>query len=176
MNLRLQPAQEADLPTVAALMNAAFRGTATPQSWCVEAGYITGDRTNVLLLREEMAEGAHLLLVKDDAISALQGCVSLKAISAVRWYLGSLAVNPARQNDGLGRDLLAAAEQYAANHGARTVEMTVVNVRDTLIGWYQRRGYRLTGETRPFPYGDNRFGTPTREDLAFVVLERNLRQ
>lgn len=52
--------------------------------------------------------------------------------------------------------------------------MTVVNVRDTLIAWYIRRGYFLTGETEPFPYDDNRFGTPLRDDLAFVVLEKVL--
>ncbi len=52
--------------------------------------------------------------------------------------------------------------------------MTVVHVRETLILWYQRRGYTLTGETKPFPYGDNRFGTPLRDDLHFVVLEKVL--
>jgi hypothetical protein len=61
-------------------------------------------------------------------------------------------------------------------HGAGTIEMTVVNVRKSLISRYQRRGYRLTGKTRPFPYGDDRFGTPTRGDLEFVVLERHLRE
>ena len=50
--------------------------------------------------------------------------------------------------------------------------MTVVNVRDTLIAWYQRRGYALTGETKPFPYDDKRFGTPLRDDLYFVMLEK----
>ena len=52
--------------------------------------------------------------------------------------------------------------------------MTVLHVRDTLIAWYQRRGYTLTGETKPFPYDDNRFGTPLRDDLYFVVLEKHL--
>ncbi|MDB5739408.1 MAG: family N-acetyltransferase [Alphaproteobacteria bacterium] len=54
------------------------------------------------------------------------------------------------------------------------MEMTVIWVRDKLIGWYQRRGYVATGETRPFPYGDDRWGVPTRDDLHFVVLEKLL--
>jgi hypothetical protein len=58
--------------------------------------------------------------------------------------------------------------------GGRGIRMTVVNVRDTLIGWYMRRGYALTGETEPFPYGENRFGTPKPNDLHFVVLRRHL--
>jgi hypothetical protein len=52
--------------------------------------------------------------------------------------------------------------------------MTVIQVRDTLIAWYERRGYSLTGETKPFPYGDDRFGRPLRNDLHFVVLEKTL--
>jgi hypothetical protein len=61
-------------------------------------------------------------------------------------------------------------------HGAETIEITVVNVRDLLIAWYERRGYRRTGELRPFPYGDDRYGTPTRSDLEFVVLEKHLHE
>ena len=52
--------------------------------------------------------------------------------------------------------------------------MTVVQLRAELIAWYERRGYRPTGETRPFPYGDERFGTPRRDDLQFVVLHKRL--
>ena len=46
--------------------------------------------------------------------------------------------------------------------------------RDTLIAWYERRGYALTGETKPFPYDDPLFGLPQRPDLEFVVLEKRL--
>jgi hypothetical protein len=46
------------------------------------------------------------------------------------------------------------------------------NVRDALIGWYLRRGHRKTGETEPFPYGDDRFGAPLRDDLSFLLLEK----
>ena len=52
--------------------------------------------------------------------------------------------------------------------------MSVVNVRATLIAWYQRRGYVLTGETQPFPYDDQRFGRPLRNDLSFVLLEKQI--
>ena len=52
--------------------------------------------------------------------------------------------------------------------------MTVIDIRDTLLAWYERRGYRRTGETRPFPYGDERFGQPLRDDLCFLALEKDL--
>jgi hypothetical protein len=55
------------------------------------------------------------------------------------------------------------------------MEMQVIAQRDELIAWYERRGYALTGETRPFPYDEQRY-TPKREDLAFVVLAKGLQQ
>ena len=52
--------------------------------------------------------------------------------------------------------------------------MTVIVQRPELIAWYERRGYALTGERRPFPYDDERFGDPRRTDLEFAVLEKRL--
>ena len=176
MSVRLQLAKETDLAAIAAMMNAAFRGNAGDRSWSIEGGYITGNRTDESLLREEIAGGAQFLLARDDGTEALKGFVSLQMLSPQRWYLGSLTVDPARQNAGFGRELLESAEQYAVAHGAHTMEITVVNVRDALIAWYERRGYRRTGETRAFPYGDNRYGTPTRDDLEFFVFEKDLRE
>ena len=54
------------------------------------------------------------------------------------------------------------------------MEMTVIANRGELIAWYERRGYVLTGERRPFPLDDPRFGLPKTRDLAFVVLEKPL--
>jgi ribosomal protein S18 acetylase RimI-like enzyme len=180
MPLILRRADDADLPAIVKLMNAAFRGTGAVASWNTEAVYISGDRTSESLLRADLAEPGAVLLVasfvEDEATQALspQGCVLLKPISPETWYLGSLTIDPLLQKSGLGRALLSGAEEYAVEQGARTMQMTVVHVRDSLIAWYKRRGYHLTGETRPFPYGDTRFGVPLREDLAFVVLEKTL--
>ena len=174
MKLSLQTATDGDVQSIVTLMNGAFRGVEAERGWSTEAGYITGDRTNESLIREEIAGGAHFLLVHDPQTAVLQGCVSLKALSPETWYLGSLTVNPALQNSGLGRMLLKAAEDYASTHGARTMELTVVGIRDTLIAWYARRGYSRTGVVRPFPYGDERFGKPMRDDLEFVVFTKRL--
>jgi ribosomal protein S18 acetylase RimI-like enzyme len=171
MPIPLRPATAPDFPSIVALMNTAFRGK---DGWSVEGDYITGERTNISLLREETAKGTLYLLAHDAATSTLQGCVSLQPASPEKWYLGSLTVLPTQQNTGFGRELLTAAEQYAAANGARIIEITVVQVRESLIAWYERRGYRRTGESRPFPYSDTRYGTPTRPDLHFVVLEKHL--
>jgi len=95
-------------------------------------------------------------------------------VKADAWYLGMLTVRPDRQDQQLGRRLLSAAEDYARTRGARRIRMTVIHQRETLIAWYERRGYRVTGETEPFPYEDARFGRPLQEGLFFDVLERDL--
>lgn len=174
MSITLHAAGLTDLLAIAALMNAAYRGPGSERNWCVESGYITGQRTNELLLREELGGGTRFLLARDEVAGTLQGCVSLQAISPEAWYLGSLTVDPSLQAAGFGRRLLHAAEDYALGRGARKMEITVVHVRYSLIAWYERRGYALTGERRPFPYGDHRFGTPLRNDLEFVVLAKTL--
>ena len=92
-----------------------------------------------------------LLVGRSEDGARLEGSVWLEPKGDDVWYLGSLTVDPRLQNAGAGRRLLAASEAWAAEHGARTIRMTVVNVRDTLIAWYVRRGYRLTGEVEPLP-------------------------
>ena len=172
----LTPAEEADYPAVVELANIAYRGTGTVQSWNIETGIVAGQRLNESLLREDLAAkpSAHLLLYRDKPHGPLLGTVWLEPKEDAAWYLGLLTIRPDLQNRQLGRTLLAAAEDFARNHGGSLMRMTVLNVRDALIGWYERRGYHRTGETQPFPYGDERFGTPLRDDLHFIVLEKEL--
>ncbi|MGA0600818.1 GNAT family N-acetyltransferase [Caulobacter sp. KR2-114] len=172
----LTPALESDLDDVAALVNSAYRGDGAKAGWTHEADYIAGQRTDAATLRADLAANpeAMLLIHREVADGPLLACVWLEPAEAGVWYLGMLTVRPDLQDRRLGRELLEAAEAYAAGQGARRIRMTVVQVRDTLIAWYQRRGYALTGETRPFPYEDHRFGAPRRDDLAFVVLEKTL--
>ena len=174
--MQLERATLADIPNVVSLMNLAFRGTGPEASWNTEAPYIEGDRTTEALLALEMAERpeALLLLHRADDGSTLNGCVWLEPAGAGVWYLGSLAILPRLQKGGMGRRLLAAAEDIARDNGATIIRMKVVNVRNTLIAWYERRGYRVTQKTEAFPQTDHRFGRPLRDDLCFVVLEKAL--
>jgi ribosomal protein S18 acetylase RimI-like enzyme len=176
IGMLLKPAVEADYPEIIDLVNIAFRRTGPSASWNVEGGVIEGQRLNDSLLREDLANNpaAHLLIHRDVADAALLGTVWLDPSDDGIWYLGLLSVRPDLQNRQLGRTLLAAAEQFALERGARQIRMTVLHVRNTLIAWYQRRGYMLTGETKPFPYDDQRFGRPLRDDLHFVVLQKDL--
>jgi ribosomal protein S18 acetylase RimI-like enzyme len=172
----LHSAVEADYAAIVDLANLAFRGSGSIASWNIETGIIEGQRLNESLLREDLAAKpeAQLLTYRDDPDGALLGTVWLDKKKDGIWNLGLLTVRPDLQNRQLGRALLAAAEDFAKERGGQRIRMTVVNVRDSLIAWYERRGYSLTGETQPFPYGDERYGRPLRDDLHFVVLEKDI--
>jgi hypothetical protein len=71
--------------------------------------------------------------------------------------------------------MLDEAERIARDElGQCAMRMTVIDVRDELIDYYARRGYRRTGVHKPFPYGDERYGIPRRPDLRFEILEKAL--
>ena len=172
----LLPAVETDYAEIIDLVNLAFRGSGSSASWNIEAGIIEGQRLNESLLREELAArpAAYLLTHRDEANGTLLGTVWLDPGKDGIWGLGLLTIRPDLQNRQLGRALLTAAEDFAKKSGAHRIRMTVVNARKTLIAWYERRGYTVTGETQPFPYSDERFGRPLRDDLHFVVLEKDI--
>lgn len=171
----LEHATEADYPAIIALVNLAYRGQGREASWNVETGILEGTRIDDSLLREDIASkpNAHLLVTRDESRDII-GTVWLEPVGDDAWYLGLFTISPALQKQHLGRELLSAAEDFVRTRGASVMRMGVLCVRDALIAWYQRRGYTHTGETEPFPYGDNRFGTPLRNDLHFVILEKQL--
>jgi GNAT superfamily N-acetyltransferase len=176
----ITPHAPSDLETVVALVNSAYRGDSAKAGWTDESDYIDGQRTSVADLQSELGgpNRPELLVLRREAGGAILACAMVEPIveadGGVVGYIGMLTVRPDRQADGLGRVMLAAAERRAIAQGARRARMTVVSIRETLIAWYQRRGYDLTGEIQPFPYGDERFGVPRVAGLEFVVLEKPL--
>lgn len=172
----LYPADPAEHAAVVSLVNAAYRGHGARRGWTTEADYIDGQRIDIDTLRADLEAhpGAELLLLRDGPDSELLGCVWLEPHDQDVWHVGMVTVRPDLQDRGLGRRLLEGAEQVAREAGGRRLRMTVIHLRDSLIAWYQRRGYRLTGESEPFPYGDLRFGAPRRDDLRFLVMEKAL--
>jgi ribosomal protein S18 acetylase RimI-like enzyme len=172
----LRRAGESDLEALAELMNAAYGGTGDVAGWTHVKDFLVGDRTSVSALRADIQASpqAQLLVVRNPETGAMRGSVWLEPRSATVWYLGSLTVDPREQNSGLGRRILDAAERRMADLGATKVVIDVLNVRGSLLAWYERRGYKLTGESHAFPYEDNRYGVPQRPDLAFLELEKDL--
>jgi ribosomal protein S18 acetylase RimI-like enzyme len=172
-NLSFRDAGAGDVDAVVALVESAYRGDASRQGWTTEADLLDGRRTGA----DDVAAclqrpRSRILLAERDG--ALLACAHVAEEDGAG-YFGMFSVDPARQGGGIGKQLLAEAERMASEEWSlRAMRMTVIDVRDELIAFYERRGYRRTGIFKPFPYGDARFGLPKRGDLRFEILEKSL--
>ncbi|MDH5835461.1 GNAT family N-acetyltransferase [Luteimonas kalidii] len=166
-------ATAADVPALVALVTSAYRGDASRQGWTTEADLLDGNRIDPDVLRHDIERPRSRVVLLERG-AALLACAHV-AEAAGAGYFGMFAVRPDAQGSGIGRIVLAECERIVhEDWGLSSMRMTVIDVREELIAWYLRRGYRRTGILSPFPYGDERFGIPRRDDLRFEVLEKPL--
>ena len=174
MGLTFRRAELADVAAVVALVESTYRGEGSRSGWTTEADLLDGPRTDAEEVQSciEAARSCLVLGLHGDAIVA---CANVRAEDDAG-YFGMFSVVLSLQRAGVGKVVLAEAERIARNEWQLlTMRMTVIDVRDELIAYYERRGYRRTGIKKPFPYGEERFGIPRRTDLRFEVLEKLLR-
>ena len=186
--LTWREAQAYDVSAFVALVESAYRGEDSRAGWTTEADLLAGQRLDEAMGRDMIDVSGSLVLLfwqgeGIEAVTASTGrapappvaCVQLEDRGDGVAYFGTFAVFPQQQGGGIGSLVMAAAEQAVADRwGATTLRMTVIRQRSELIAYYERRGFALTGETEPFPYGQEQFGRPQRKDLEFVVLEKQL--
>ncbi|HEY8682508.1 MAG TPA: N-acetyltransferase [Rhodanobacter sp.] len=163
----------ADIPAIVALVESAYRGDSGRRGWTTESELLDGRRTDAQAVGELVNRpGSCILLAEVNGRLIASAHVERQGASG---YFGMFAVDPDQQGGGLGKAVLAEAERMAREQWqCHAIRMTVIEQRAELIAWYQRRGYRRTGEYQPFPYGDERFGIPRRDDLRFEVLQKEL--
>lgn len=164
--LSITAATAADASALKALLEAAYRGDSARAGWNHEADILDDERITREELGGLLADPAVTILTARDG-DTLIGCVAVTRKDPALAYLGMLCVSPILQSAGIGRRLLDAAEDLARGEGIAAMEMTVIEGRDTLIAWYERRGYAFTGERRPFPVLRD-------PPITFVVLEKRL--
>ena len=189
--LHFRHATRADRDTLIALVTSAYRGDASRAGWTTEADLLDGPRIAPEVLEHDLARPRSVVVVAErDEVPEAVAPPEAGALPMLRrvvacahlcddggaGYFGMFAVDPQRQGGGVGDAVLRECERIARDDWRLpTMTMTVIDVREELIAWYERRGYRRTGIKKPFPYGDTRFGQPKRDDLRFEVLEKPLR-
>lgn len=160
-----------DIPTLTILINSAYRGETSKKGWTTEAHLLEGKRTD----EQEMTE-----IFLDSKNTILKFTENDKIIGSVllvekehQLYLGMLTVSPELQNSGIGKKLLAEAENHAKSLGLSSIIMTVISVREELVAWYKRHGYVDTGKREAFPESEIHT-TVSAEPLEFIYLEKSI--
>lgn len=183
--LQFRAATHADTDAVVALVESAYRGDASRAGWTTEADFLDGRRTGANDIKACIERAQSVILLGERPSTGLGQAGELLACAHVALehaddgsaagYFGMFSVRPALQGGGVGKVMLAEAERIARDDWRLPrMRMTVIDIRHELIAFYERRGYHRTGIHKPFPYGDERFGLPRRDDLRFEVLEKVL--
>lgn len=173
-DLQFRAATAHDVDAIVALVTSAYRGDSSRAGWTTEADFLEGNRIDADVLRADIERPDSLVLLAEES-DQLRACAHI-AVDDGAGYFGMFSVAPGLQGGGIGKQVLAECERIARDEWRLpAMRMTVIDIRDSLIAFYERRGYRRTGILKPFPYGDARFGQPLRDDLRFEVLEKSLR-
>ncbi|HET6768982.1 MAG TPA: GNAT family N-acetyltransferase [Chitinophagaceae bacterium] len=165
-------AERNDVSSLVTLMDSAYRGEGSKQGWTSEADLFIGNkRTDEATVAELIAKPGSVFLKYITENSIIEGCVYLHKKES-KLYLGMFSVTPSAQGKGIGKKLLAAADEYAKQQDCTSIYMTVITLREDLIAWYEKNGYQKTDRVLPFPV-DERYGIPTRP-LEVIVLEKHI--
>lgn len=172
-------ASSKDAQEVADLVNSAYRGDSSRFGWTTEADFLDGSRITASGVEEliDPPNGKVIILLREEIHGPLLACVHLEKCQIADQrgcYLGMLTVQPKLQDRGLGRLILEEAEDYARRWGATVMALSVIQLRGTLMAWYERRGYKRTEAVKPFPYDQPELGIPKLAGLSFVIFEKPL--
>ncbi|MFE8073463.1 GNAT family N-acetyltransferase [Marinobacteraceae bacterium S3BR75-40.1] len=165
--ITLKRADIEDAERLNLLINEAYRGE---EGWTRETEIVNGQRSSVDGIRALIKRpDSHLLVATiSDALAACI-CVEEKEDKAC---IGTFAVSPELQNQGIGHRVLKLAESYAVNDlGYQYIEMLVISQREELIAFYERRGYKRSGKRSAYPVHLN-VGIPAVEGLSIERLEK----
>lgn len=152
--LNFYKAELVDAEAVAKLVNTAYRGETSRKGWTTEADILEGLRTTTAEIAKIIKrDNAFVLIgVLKDEIVATICCEWQELAFKDTVHFGMIAVKPSLQNRDYGKSLIQAAEAITLREW-RVVgfHMAVISIRHELIAFYERLGYKRTGEFAEFP-------------------------
>lgn len=173
MNLHYRTATPDDAVQIQTLLHKAFRSVDSRPGWTADER-INASFTLPLdfILSTINREDGNYHMAFDDE-NNLVACFAMAKKSDEHSRLAMFAVDPKHQRGGLGRKVLGYAEDYALKTwGVKRMDLNTLSTRQELTSWYERCGYRQTGETEPFRYEYVPEKLP--DGLYFVVLDKPL--
>jgi ribosomal protein S18 acetylase RimI-like enzyme len=172
MALTFRNATRLDADRIAALVNSAYRGEHSRQGWTTEADLLDGRRTDAGEVQGLITRRNSIILLCL-AGNEIVGSVHIEKCGD-HVSLGMFVVEPTLQGRGIGKRLLACAEQAARKEWqVHKMRMHVITLRHELIAFYLRCGYRRTGVLQEFPENPEMW-QPKVTGLKFEVLEKNI--
>lgn len=168
MSFEMQKAVAKDVNSIVDLVESVYRGDSSMKGWTTEAHLLGGQRVDQQMVNDMIAKPNAALLVYGSPERVL-ACVFLER-EASGVHLGMLSVSTSLQGQKIGQKVLEFCETFIQKEwGEKELHIEVLWQRTELIAWYERRGFRKTGKTKPFP-NDPRYGLPKVSDLYFFEM------
>ena len=168
-SLNIRKASLDDLAAIVDLVNIAYRSKEI-QGWTSESDIVVGDRIDHEQLKQLIHMKNSFIFLDLNVDKSIIGTVHLQVEQGVG-YIGLLTTHPKIQNRGIGKILLQYAEDYCfKNYGINSFEISVLSTRVELIDFYERRGYRFTGQVDSYPI-EKKVGTPLM-DIQILYFKK----
>ncbi len=171
--IRFETATKFNAQEIANLVNSAYRGEYSKQGWTTEASLLGGQRTDAETLQKLIDSPLNQIEIAYQGESqSIIASVHLIQELPDTLYFGMLTVEPKAQAKGMGKILLKHVENIALGYGLKRIRFTVIPSRTELVAFYERRGFKATGNSEPFPEQDPKFGMPKVEGLILLEYDK----
>lgn len=173
-SLNFRTASADDASALQRLIQAAFRAEDSRQGWVADTALNARFTIDIAHIAKTITEPDSDFLIASNKAGDIVATIAVSKRDPDHARIFMLAVDQRWQQGGLGRQVLAYAEQYCQRTwGVTRLGLDALSTRQELISWYLRRGYLKTGEMKPFPrdaYSD----LDLPEDLVFVQFEKSI--
>lgn len=171
--LQFRSATPEDAPRLQELVQTAFRTEDSRPDWTGNVELASNFRLELEEVVAKLANPDMITLVALDSDNAIAATIDVSRRPNDCGRLSMIAVDDRYQRSGVGRQVLAHAEDYCQRvWGVKKFSLNALSTRKALIEWYMRRGYRKIGETSPFPR-EKFTNLALPEDICFIELEKD---